>query len=100
MPIYEYKREDGTTFETKQGINDDPLTHCPDTGQPVKRLISGGVETLFVGSNWPDKQAKKQRQIENDPYQTTLPNYKKKIKENSEKARELKEQSRPNIKEV
>lgn len=52
MPTYEYKREDGTVFEFFQGMNDEPLTTCPDTGQPVKRIISGGGGVVYKGSGW------------------------------------------------
>jgi putative FmdB family regulatory protein len=52
MPTYEYKREDGTVFEYFQGMNDEPLTTCPDTGQPVKRIISGGGGVVYKGSGW------------------------------------------------
>ncbi len=33
-------------FEVKQSMNDRPLTHDPETGVPVKRLISGGFLML------------------------------------------------------
>ncbi len=52
MPTYEYKREDGTTFEVRQGINDEPLTECPDTGQKVSRIITGGGGVVYKGSGW------------------------------------------------
>ncbi|HEY2537624.1 MAG TPA: hypothetical protein VGI24_11665 [Solirubrobacteraceae bacterium] len=39
MPIYEYKRPDGSTFEIVQSFSDDPLTHDPDTGVPVARVL-------------------------------------------------------------
>ena len=52
MPTYEYKREDGTTFEIMQSMSDDPLKVCPTTGQPVKRMISGGSGLLFKGSGF------------------------------------------------
>lgn len=39
MPIYEYRREDGTTFEVLQKFSDDPLTEDPETGQPVQRVL-------------------------------------------------------------
>jgi putative FmdB family regulatory protein len=39
MPIYEYKRPDGTTFEIQQSFSDDPLTEDPDTGVPVQRVL-------------------------------------------------------------
>lgn len=52
MPTYEYKREDGTTFEIFQSMSDDALKTCPDTGQPVKRIISGGSGLVFKGSGF------------------------------------------------
>ncbi|TYP93952.1 putative regulatory protein, FmdB family [Fodinibius salinus] len=52
MPTYKYKREDGTTFETRQSINDDALEECPDTGQKVKRVISGGGGVVYKGDGW------------------------------------------------
>lgn len=52
MPTYEYKREDGTRFEIKQSINDDPLKTCPDTGQKVTRIISGGGGVVYKGDGW------------------------------------------------
>jgi putative FmdB family regulatory protein len=52
MPTYEYKREDGSTFEMIQGMNDTPLTSCPTTGQPVKRIISGGGGVVYKGTGF------------------------------------------------
>jgi putative FmdB family regulatory protein len=39
MPIYEYRRPDGTTFELQQSFSDDTLTVDPDTGVPVERVL-------------------------------------------------------------
>jgi len=39
MPIYEYRRPDGSTFEVMQKFSDDALTTDPDTGVPVKRVL-------------------------------------------------------------
>jgi putative FmdB family regulatory protein len=39
MPIYEYRRPDGTTFEVQQSFSDDALTADPDTGVPVERVL-------------------------------------------------------------
>jgi putative FmdB family regulatory protein len=39
MPIYEYRRPDGTTFELQQSFSDDPLVVDPDTGVPVERVL-------------------------------------------------------------
>lgn len=52
MPTYEYRREDGTIFEYRQGINDKPLKTCPESGQKVKRIISGGGGVLYKGDGW------------------------------------------------
>jgi putative FmdB family regulatory protein len=40
MPIYEYRRPDGTTFEVLQSFSDDPLTVDPETGVPVERVLN------------------------------------------------------------
>jgi putative FmdB family regulatory protein len=39
MPIYEYRRPDGSTFEVVQSFSDDPLTKDPETGAPVERVL-------------------------------------------------------------
>ena len=39
MPIYEYRRPDGSTFEVMQKFSDDPLTVDPETGVPVERVF-------------------------------------------------------------
>jgi putative FmdB family regulatory protein len=39
MPIYEYRRPDGTTFEIVQSFSDETLTHDPDTGVTVERVL-------------------------------------------------------------
>jgi putative FmdB family regulatory protein len=39
VPIYEYRRPDGTTFEVLQKFSDDPLTEDPETGVPVERVF-------------------------------------------------------------
>jgi putative FmdB family regulatory protein len=47
MPIYEYKSKNGVhctlckeRFEVRQGINDRPLTRCPECGAEIKRFFS------------------------------------------------------------
>lgn len=51
MPVYTYRREDGTTFDIRQKFLDDPLEVCPTTGQPVSRVIQpAGV--IFKGSGF------------------------------------------------
>lgn len=39
MPIYEYRRPDGSTFEVMQAFSDEPLTHDPETGASVQRVL-------------------------------------------------------------
>lgn len=39
MPIYEYRRPDGTTFEIQQSFSEDALVVDPDTGVPVERVL-------------------------------------------------------------
>lgn len=51
MPLYTYRREDGSTFEIKQSFSDDALTQDPETGQKVVRLVQRpGV--IFKGSGF------------------------------------------------
>jgi predicted nucleic acid-binding Zn ribbon protein len=39
MPIYEYRRPDGTTFDIQQSFSDEPLKVDPETGVPVERVL-------------------------------------------------------------
>ena len=39
VPVYVYRREDGSTFETVQRMAEDALVDCPTTGQSVKRVM-------------------------------------------------------------
>lgn len=51
MPLYTYRREDGTTFELRQSFNDSALTIDPTTGQKVVRVIQG-AGIIFKGSGF------------------------------------------------
>jgi putative FmdB family regulatory protein len=51
MPIYEYRRADGTTFELLESIMSDPLTEDPETGQPVERVLHAPA-VHFKGSGF------------------------------------------------
>lgn len=95
MPTYRYRREDGTEFEVVQSMDDDALEKCPETGQECTRLISGGIGTIKRGDDWPDKKRRKEEWIQDNPGGTTLPKYKKKIEENTEKVKEIKSGSDP-----
>lgn len=55
MPMYVYEmiRDDGQPadrFEVMQKMSDEPLTVHPETGEPVRRVISAP----FVGGKWSD----------------------------------------------
>ena len=39
MPIYEYRRPDGSTFEVLQSFSDQALTKDPETGVKVQRVL-------------------------------------------------------------
>ncbi|MGH2912489.1 MAG: FmdB family zinc ribbon protein [Solirubrobacteraceae bacterium] len=39
MPIYEYRRPDGSTFEVQQSFSEESLTTDPETGVPVERVL-------------------------------------------------------------
>lgn len=39
MPIYEYRRPDGSTFEVLQSFSDAALKKDPDTGVAVERVL-------------------------------------------------------------
>jgi putative FmdB family regulatory protein len=39
MPIYEYRRPDGSTFEMLQSFSDEALTKDPETGVKVQRVL-------------------------------------------------------------
>ncbi|MEM8670420.1 MAG: zinc ribbon domain-containing protein [Planctomycetota bacterium] len=52
MPTYVYETipkdecEEVTQFEVFQRMADDALTHHPETGQPVRRVITGGLNPI------------------------------------------------------
>lgn len=54
MPTYKYRREDGTTFTIRQKITEDALEKCPETGQPVERVVTGGMGFHLKGGGWYD----------------------------------------------
>jgi putative FmdB family regulatory protein len=39
MPVYVYRRRDGSTFELEQRITVAALASCPTTGQSVERVM-------------------------------------------------------------
>ncbi|MEO1203663.1 MAG: zinc ribbon domain-containing protein [Pseudomonadota bacterium] len=55
MPTYVYETIPADTsveprrFEVFQRMNDDPLTADPDSGEPVRRIITGGIGIRLKG---------------------------------------------------
>jgi putative FmdB family regulatory protein len=39
VPVYVYRRRDGSSFELEQRITVDALVSCPTTGQSVQRVM-------------------------------------------------------------
>src|SRR3954469_13436188 len=51
MPIYEYRCDNGHTFEVMQRMADDPLTECSQCGAPIQRVFHP-VAIHFKGSGF------------------------------------------------
>jgi len=51
MPIYEYRCEQGHTFEVMQRISDDPVATCQTCDAPVQRVFHP-VAVHFKGSGF------------------------------------------------
>jgi predicted nucleic acid-binding Zn ribbon protein len=57
MPTYQYETvpaspdDEVARFEIKQDFSDAPLTVHPETGAPVRRVISGGLGLLTKSEN-------------------------------------------------
>jgi putative FmdB family regulatory protein len=51
MPIYEYRCENGHTFEVMQRMSDEPLAVCEVCGAPVQRVFHP-VAVHFKGSGF------------------------------------------------
>ena len=51
MPIYEYRCDNGHTFEAMQRMTDEPLTECEVCGAPVQRVFHP-VAVHFKGSGF------------------------------------------------
>jgi predicted nucleic acid-binding Zn ribbon protein len=55
MPIYVYETTGKAKrrFEVKQSMKDAPLTHDPESGEPVQRVITGGYGFIEKGKSGP-----------------------------------------------
>lgn len=52
MPVYVYKGlETGNYYEFEQGFHDEPLKVHPESGEPLKRVITPPA-IIFKGSGW------------------------------------------------
>jgi putative FmdB family regulatory protein len=60
MPIYEYRCENGHTFEVMQRMSDDPITVCKVCGAPVHRVFHP-VAVHFKGSGFYNTDYGKQK---------------------------------------
>jgi putative FmdB family regulatory protein len=60
MPIYEYRCENGHTFEAIQRMSDDPITKCEVCGAPVQRVFHP-VAVHFKGSGFYNTDYGKQK---------------------------------------
>jgi putative FmdB family regulatory protein len=60
VPIYEYRRPDGTTFEVMQSMSEDALTHDPETGVPVVKVLHA-PSIHFKGSGFYNTDYGKQK---------------------------------------
>jgi hypothetical protein len=98
MPVYVYRRSDGSTFETFQSIKDEALTLCPETGLDVRRVICT-PQVLWgdkIGIPEHEKMARKERgmkELQKDPLYTNLPEYKEKVEKFRDEMNEIVENS-------
>jgi putative FmdB family regulatory protein len=51
MPTYEYRCENGHTFEVIQSMSDDPVETCEECGAPVERVFHP-IAVHFKGSGF------------------------------------------------
>jgi putative FmdB family regulatory protein len=69
MPIYEYQcGECDHVFDALQKMSDDPLTDCPDCGQPELRKLVSAPNFRLKGKGWyeTDFKDKNQRNLASD----------------------------------
>lgn len=60
MPTYQYEtlptaeNPEILSFEIQQSMKDSALSHHPETGQPVRRVISGGFRPIGLRARSPE----------------------------------------------
>lgn len=65
MPTYEYRCENGHTFEVIQSMSDDPVQTCEVCGAPVERVFHP-VAVHFKGSGFYTTDYKSKTSSSND----------------------------------
>jgi putative FmdB family regulatory protein len=69
MPIYEYQcQECGHLFDALQKMSDEPLTECPDCGEPALRKLLSAPNFRLKGGGWyeTDFKGKDKRNLAGD----------------------------------
>jgi predicted nucleic acid-binding Zn ribbon protein len=59
MPLYVYRREDGTEVEIQHSIHDEALTVCPETGQRMERVLQAFGSAQLPNRFYSDTLARK-----------------------------------------
>ena len=97
MPIYEYRRADGTTFEIQQKFSDDSLTVDPETGEPVERIYhSPAIHFKGSGFHNTDYSSKRRGKADSDGGPSEAK--KETSKSDSGEAKATKSESKPDTK--
>ena len=66
MPVYVYRRQDGSSFEVTQRITDAGLVSCPTTGQHVERVLQP-FSPHYKGSGFYSTDSRKAKAKEPPP---------------------------------
>jgi putative FmdB family regulatory protein len=66
MPVYVYRRRDGSTFETQQRMAEDALVACPTTGQTVERVLQP-FTPRYTGTGFYSTDQPKAKAAEREP---------------------------------
>jgi len=103
MPIYEYRCENGHTFEVMQRMADDPITKCEVCGAPVQRVFHP-VAIHFKGKGFYNTDygtKRKARELEKsasegaDKHDAKMASQKKEAEKQAKDAKPAKAESKP-----
>ncbi|MFN2612471.1 MAG: FmdB family zinc ribbon protein [Solirubrobacterales bacterium] len=68
MPLYDYRCEQGHTFEVSQRMTDDPLDSCERCGAPAERVLHSPAASVAgastYGTNYSAKPKEKAEAVE------------------------------------